>query len=112
VPVKAWAVFVGNNCYGESLRELTGREQMDEGMLDVRVAHAERRLSRLRIVAAVLFGRIGSSPLVDRRRCTAVELDMGRTVDVALDGEVMPMESPLHYASHPGALAVRAPAHD
>ena len=76
-PVKAWAVFVGNNCYGESLRELTGRQRIDEGVLDVRIAHADRRLSRLRIAGAVLFGRVGSSPLIDRRSCTSVELDIG-----------------------------------
>lgn len=105
-PVKAWAVFVGNNCYGESLRELTGRERLDEGVLDVRVAHADRRLSRLRIVGAVLFGRIEHSPLIDRKRCTAVQLDVGREVDVALDGEVTSMDSPLNYQSHPLALTV------
>jgi undecaprenyl-diphosphatase len=105
-PVKAWAVFVGNNCYGESLRELTGRERLDEGVLDVRIAHADRRLSRLRIVSAVLFGRVSESPLIDRRRGTEVRLDLGRPVDVALDGEITRMESPLHYRSHPAALIV------
>ena len=108
-PVTAWAVFVGNNRYGESLRELTGRARIDEGVLDVRVARADRRLSRLRIVSAVLFGRLGSCPLIDRRSCTTVELDMGCRADVALDGEVTPMDSPLVYASHPGVLTVVAP---
>jgi undecaprenyl-diphosphatase len=111
-PVRAWAVFVGNNCYGESLRELTGREQLDGGVLDVRIAHADRRLSRLRIVSAVLFGRLDKSPLIDRRTCRSVELDLGPHVDVALDGEVTPMQSPLQYASHPGVLTVLVPPAD
>jgi undecaprenyl-diphosphatase len=105
-PVKSWAVFVGNNCYGDSLRELTGRERLDEGVLDIRIAHADRRLSRLRIVSAVLFGRVSESPLIDRRRGTEVRLDPGRPVEVALDGEITRMESPLHYQSHPAALTV------
>jgi undecaprenyl-diphosphatase len=105
-PVIAWAVFVGNNCYGESLRELTGRERMDEGVLDLRIAHADRRLSRLRIVGAVLFGRVAESPLIERRRCVAVQLDMGHEVEVALDGEVTTMGSPLDYESQSGALTV------
>jgi undecaprenyl-diphosphatase len=104
--VKAWAVFVGNNCYGDSLRELTGRERLDERVLDVRVAHADRRLSRLRIVGAVLFGRIEQSPLIDRKTCTSVRLDIGRQVKVALDGEITPMDSPLNYEIHPLALSV------
>lgn len=105
-PVTAWAVFVGNNCYGESPRDLAERERMDEGVLDVRIAHADRRLSRLRIVAAVLIGRLEHSPFIDRRPCTSVDLDMGHEVEVALDGEVVAMASPLHYASHPAALTV------
>jgi undecaprenyl-diphosphatase len=105
-PVRAWAVFVGNNCYGESLRELTGRERMDEGVLDVRIAHADRRLSRVRIVGAVLFGRVEQSPLIDRTSCSSVELDMGHEVNVAVDGEVTPMASPLNYEIHPLVLTV------
>jgi undecaprenyl-diphosphatase len=106
-PVTAWAVFVGNNCYGESLRQLAGRERLDEGVLDVRVAHADRRLSRLRIVGAVLFGRVAKSPLIDRRRCPTVQLDMAETMaSVALDGEAITMEAPLNYESLPKALTV------
>jgi undecaprenyl-diphosphatase len=105
-PVKAWAVFVGNNCYGASLRELTGRERLDEGVLDVRIAHADRRLARLRIAGAILFGRLEASPLIDRKRCSSVQLDTGHAVEVALDGEITRMDSPLNYESHPGVLTV------
>jgi undecaprenyl-diphosphatase len=102
-----WAVFVGNNCYGESLRELSGRERLDEGVLDVRLTRANARLSRLRIVSAVLFGRLDRSPLIDRRACTTVTLEVaGSTVGVALDGEVTQMTSPLKFESRPGALTV------
>ena len=104
--VTVWAVFVGNNCYGDSLRDLTGRERLDEGVLDVRIAHAARRLSRIRIVGAVLFGRVEHSSLIDRKRCTEVQLDIGHGVKVAIDGEVMPMDSPLRYQARPAALTV------
>ena len=43
---RVWAVFVGNNCYGETLRDLTGRDRLDEGVLDVRLARANGRMSR------------------------------------------------------------------
>jgi len=110
-PVQAWAVFVGNNCYGDSLRDLTGRDRLDEGVLDVRVAHADRRLSRLRIFGAVLFGRVEQSPLIERRSCATARLDLGHIdVDVALDGEVTTLTSPLEYRSLPSALTVLAPA--
>jgi diacylglycerol kinase family enzyme len=110
-PVRAWAVFIGNNCYGESLRDLIGRDAMDEGVLDVRIAHADRRLSRLRIVGAVLFGKVATSPLIDRLQRASVTLDLGdgTPVPVALDGEVVDMASPLRYESKPKALTVLLP---
>ncbi len=107
VPEKVWAVFVGNNCYGDSLRDLAGRDRLDEGVLDVRVARAGPRFSRLRIAAAVLFGRVERSPLIERRTSTAVTIDVaGPRVPVALDGEVVEMKAPLRYAIEPRALPV------
>jgi undecaprenyl-diphosphatase len=104
-----WLVFVGNDCYGESVTDLSGRERLDDGTLDVRVARAEGRLSRLRITCAVLFGRLLHSPLIERRECAAVVLDTRGVVDVALDGEVVTMQSPLEYRSRPARLSVLAP---
>ena len=77
---RVWAVFIGNNCYGETVRDLTGRDRLDEGVLDVRIARADRRLSRLRIVGAVLFGRLAHSPLIERRAVPSVVIDVGGPV--------------------------------
>jgi undecaprenyl-diphosphatase len=105
--VRAWLVFVGNGCYGDSLLDLTGREHLDRNELDVRIAHAEGKLSRLRIATAVLFGRLDRSPLIDRRVCREVTLDLGaRPIAVALDGEVEMIRSPLRYVSNAQALSV------
>jgi undecaprenyl-diphosphatase len=106
---RVWAVFVGNNCYGETLRDLTGREHLDEAVLDLRIARADRRLSRLRIAGAVLFGRVARSPLIERRAVPSVVIGCGRSIEVAIDGEVMTMESPLRYRSCPHALRVVVP---
>ena len=76
VSCRVWAVFIGNNCYGETLRDLTGRERLDEGVLDLRLAHADRRLSRLRIAGAVLLGRIARSRLIERRAVPSVVIDV------------------------------------
>ena len=110
-PVVAWAVFVGNNCYGESLRDRTGRDRIDEGVLDLRIARADRTFSRLRIFGAVLFGRVERSPLIDRRSCASVVLDTGHETQVALDGEVSTMTSPLRFEVHPGVLTVVSGEH-
>ena len=106
---RVWAVFVGNNCYGDTVIDLTGRQRLDEGVLDVRIVRAGGKLSRLRIAGAVLFGRVGRSPLIDRRSVSSVTIDAHGPVEVALDGEVEMMASPLHYRSCPRALRVLVP---
>jgi undecaprenyl-diphosphatase len=108
-PRRVWLVFVGNDCYGQTVLDLTGRERLDEGVLDVRIARGEGRLSRLRIAGAVLFGRLDRSPLIERRTCSALVLDTKGPIDVALDGEVVRVPSPLEYRSCPGALRVLVP---
>jgi undecaprenyl-diphosphatase len=88
---------------------LVEREHLDEGVLDIRIAHAKGRFSRLRIAGAVLFGRIDHSPLIERRNGPSVVIDTGGPVEVALDGEVVTLASPLEYRSMPAALRVLAP---
>jgi diacylglycerol kinase family enzyme len=111
---RAWAVFVGNGRYGETLVDLIERESLDLGLLDVRIVAAERRLSRLRVLAATLTGRLSKSPLVERRSGTSVCVDLRQhEVDVALDGEVHRLTTPLVFQSRPQALRVMvAPASD
>ena len=109
---RVWAVFVGNNCYGETLRDLTGRDRLDEGVLDVRLARADGKLSRLRIAGAVLFGRVAQSPLIERRAVRSVLIEAHSRIDVALDGEVQTMSPPLEYRACPRVLRVLVPARD
>lgn len=107
---RVWAVFVGNNCYGDSMQDLVSRARLDEGVLDVRIARAEGRFSRLRIAGAVLFGRVSHSPLIERNKTAQVTIETGHSVEVALDGEVISLSSPLEYRSRPDALCVLVPA--
>jgi undecaprenyl-diphosphatase len=108
---KAWLVFVGNGRYGEGLLDLADRESLYDHLLDVRVVSADRPMARLRVVGALLLGRLAGSPLVDTRETTAVTIDVPRrrSVEVALDGEIEHLEPPLRYESLPGALKVLAP---
>lgn len=108
--VRAWLFFVGNGCYGDHLLDLTGREHLDRNELDVRIVHAEGKLSRLRITLAVLMSRLDRSKLIERRVARSVTVDLGsRPVAVALDGEVETIMSPLEFRSRPQALSVLVP---
>ncbi len=106
----AWMVFVGNGTYGEGLLDLADRESLADGLLDVRVVRADRPLSRLRIVGAVVLGRLARSPLVLRWQTGASVCNLNRIrVEVALDGEVEVLRAPLRYQCLPRALRVLVP---
>ena len=106
---RAWLVFVGNGCYGEHVLDFTDRETVGGGLLDVRLVLADRPLARTRVVLALLWG-LDSSPLIVRDTCDAAELGLtADTVEVALDGEVQRLETPLRYSVRRGELAVLVP---
>jgi undecaprenyl-diphosphatase len=111
-PVVAWLVFVGNGCYGERMTDLPSRECLDDNLLDVRVVRADQRFARVRLVAALLSGRLARAAVMDRRTCREIVIDIRdrREVDVALDGEVMPLTKPLRYESDAAALRVLVPS--
>lgn len=81
--------FLGNSTYLPSGFAPSQRHQMDDGLLDVRILETGRRLSRLRILTALMLGRLERSPLYHEMRVpefsfTAVD---GPTV-LAYDGEI------------------------
>lgn len=108
--LQAWLVFVGNGRYGDGFIDLVDRDSLESDVLDVRVVRADRRLARARVAAALLAGRLRSSPLIVTREAAELPLGVeGRRIDVALDGEVMTLEAPLTCCVRPGALSVVAP---
>ena len=108
-PVAAWLVFVGNGCYGEDVRDIEHRENIDEHLLDVRIVRAHARFARIRLALAQLTGRV--EPLLERRTCRAITVNVagGDAVEVTLDGEPMSLSAPLRFESDAGALAVMRP---
>ncbi|MDP9075415.1 MAG: NAD(+)/NADH kinase [Actinomycetota bacterium] len=108
---RVWMVFVGNGEYGEGLLDLADRETLDANVLDLRVVRGDQPLSRLRILGALLLGRLARSPLVLRERQATITVRPRRrtTVEVALDGEVEVLKTPLQYESVPHALRVLVP---
>jgi undecaprenyl-diphosphatase len=110
VPCRAWMVFVGNGRYGEDVFDITERSSITQHVLDVRVVRADSFLARTRVTVSLVFGRLHRSPLLVTRMCSEVDVYLGeRPVEVAFDGEVQVVASPLHYRSRPSALRVLIP---
>jgi YegS/Rv2252/BmrU family lipid kinase len=103
-------VFIGNNEYRmEGLRGVH-RASLTDGHLAVYVMHASQRVSLLRLAWEVLTRGPDQVQELDlfRVRETTVETRR-RRLQVALDGEVRVLRSPLEYRSLPLALKVMAP---
>lgn len=105
-----WAVFVGNGTYGDGLRDVTTRDSLREGCLDVWVVRARGRFSRLRVLAAVVAGRLETSTMIERSQVASLEVDPRKHhIDVACDGEVFSLKAPLRFSVDRGALQVLVP---
>jgi diacylglycerol kinase family enzyme len=71
---------------------------------------ADQPWSRLRIVGALLLGRLARSPLVLRWQTAQTVVDLNRgSVEVAFDGEVEVLGTPLRYRCLPCSLQVLVP---
>jgi diacylglycerol kinase family enzyme/membrane-associated phospholipid phosphatase len=81
--------FVGNSTYLPSGFAPSRRTRMDDGLLDVRILETGRRFSRIRILGALVLGRLERSPLYHELRVPEFTF---KTVDgptvLAHDGEV------------------------
>ena len=81
--------FIGNSIYLPSGFAPARRTRMDDGLLDVRILETGRRFSRLRILVALVLGRLERSPLYHELRVPEFSF---ATVDgptmLAHDGEV------------------------
>ena len=104
-------VFVGNNRYIMEGFEIGERRSLNEGKLALYVTQRTGRFGLLRLALLALFKRL------DQARdfevvCTQDFLvhTHHRCLQVATDGEVTKMETPLRYRVRPSALRVIVPA--
>jgi diacylglycerol kinase family enzyme len=104
-------VLVGNNQYRMVGLHAASREALTKGELAVYVLNAERRRGLLRLAWQVLVqgvDRVQELDLFTVAEAT-IETSLPR-IQVALDGEVTILDSPLHYRTRASALQVLVPA--
>ncbi len=105
-------VFIGNNRYTAAGLEIGTRAILDGGKLWVCAAPYAGRFTVVALALEALLGFVSDADLA-AFETEQTDIHMHRDhVQVATDGEVNVMRTPLHYRSRPGALRVVVPSAD
>ena len=103
-------VFIGNNEYQMEGFNLGTRSCLNAGQLSVYTVKRSRRWGLLRLALQALFGRLHQSKDFDAFCAPQVQIESRHGhMHVAIDGEVVLMNTPLRYRVRPGALRVIVP---
>jgi diacylglycerol kinase family enzyme len=106
-PCRTPCVFIGNNEYSLTLRELGARPRMDCGELWVSIVKPRSRLALVWLGLCAVLGRTDLTEDLETLREATVEIrSRASRLPVALDGEVHILRPPLLYRSRPKALKV------
>lgn len=104
-------VLVANNEYRMSGISAGTRESLARGRLALYVLNAERRPGLLRLAWQILLQGAEQVKEVDLVSVEEATVETRRRrLQVAMDGEVFSLQSPLEYRIRPGALRVHVPA--
>ena len=103
-------VFVGNNEYKMAGLEAGKRESLVQRHLAVYLMNAEQRSGLIRLGWQVLRKGVDDVQELDLLTVDSATIETRRPwLQVALDGEVVPLRSPLEYRIRPAALRVHVP---
>jgi diacylglycerol kinase family enzyme len=105
-------LFVGNNIYSLDRGEVGKRGSLSEGKLSIYAVAHRRRAALIWFAMRALVGRAERSldfETLGECETLTVRSSSG-SIEIALDGELRRMDSPLEFRIRPGALTVMAPA--
>jgi undecaprenyl-diphosphatase len=81
--------FLGNSIYLPSGFAPSRRTRMDDGLIDIRILETGRRWSRLRILTALVLGRLERSPLYHEMQVPEFSFEaVDGPIPLARDGEI------------------------
>ncbi len=104
-------VFIGNNAYEMESFNIGGRTCLDEGHLSLYMTPRVGRFGLLQLAIRALFGKLNQAKDFVSLCTDEIWIETRhKQLRVAMDGEVLMLETPLHYRVLPGALRVIVPA--
>lgn len=107
---RVWLVFIGNGAYAGM--GMTGRDSVQEGVLDLRVLRARGPFPRAAVIARLLVGRLRGSPWLRQTLVRQVRVEVPAGTPLALDGEVSDAAGAIAFRSAPRAVRVVVPPQD
>jgi YegS/Rv2252/BmrU family lipid kinase len=100
-------VFIGNNEYEFEGVELGTRKNLDQSALSVYVARRAKKKGLLRFIWLALIRRLLEHEEFEFFMTKDLTIETKKKfLQVSLDGEVTPLQTPLHYKIHPKSLTV------
>jgi diacylglycerol kinase family enzyme len=106
-------VFIGNNEYEMESFNIGSRARLDGGELSLYFSHRTGRLGLLKLGLRALTKRLSQAKEFVAMRTSEIWIETRRgSVHVSIDGEVVLMQSPLHYKIRPRELLVIVPSGD
>jgi len=103
-------LFIGNNHYETTLTQLGSRKVLNNGRLWVAMPMAKSRWELVFALLALARGRAGVRDVSSFEAENLVVNNKRTALNVAVDGEVLLLQTPLHYRIRPKALKVIIPA--
>ncbi|MEX2293745.1 MAG: diacylglycerol kinase family protein [Acidimicrobiales bacterium] len=110
VTMRIWLAWVGNCRYGPPGLAPLCREDLADGLLDVRIVSGAHRFSRTRFVLSVLTGTLSSSRVYEERLVESLDIrSLNGALEAATDGETFVAPAHLRITKRRSALTVAAP---
>ena len=109
--MKVWLAWVGNGTYSPAGLAPMWREELDDGMLDVRIVHGGRPFSRVRFLLAALAGRLPQCHVYSEWRTEQFDVTcLDGPQRIAADGETFDAPASFTVSKKRRALRVAVPA--
>jgi diacylglycerol kinase family enzyme len=103
-------LFVGNNEYRFEVEQFGQRLSLEQGILSLAYSNRVGRMSLLKLTLQALRGRLLEAVEFEHRATDMLEVfSRKRRIDIALDGELTRMATPLEFRIRRRALRVLVP---